>query len=106
MRDHESILLRRKVEQHRILRASQAGILNVENVDTRLTGPQAFDDIGVKVLISQEADRQVRFDAICRRASCRRAKRSGFVSLRGTSDRSISRWLSARYSLTVVSFSR
>ena len=79
MRDQDSVLLSCKIEECRIGGSSQTGILDVEDINGRLTRAQALRDVGVEVLIRQEADGHTRFEPICRRAASRRAKRSGSV---------------------------
>jgi hypothetical protein len=51
MRNHDPVLLSRKVQEDGIGRSAKAAALDIEDVDRRLTGPQAVDDIGVEVFI-------------------------------------------------------
>src|SRR5439155_24710217 len=81
-------------------------VFNIQNVDGWFAETQTLDDSGVKILIRQETHGHVRFGLIWRRAASRRAKSSGFDLLSGGTDPSNSRWISARYSLIIFSFSR
>jgi hypothetical protein len=51
MRDRNPLLLRGEFEEHWIFGASQASLLGVQDVNGRLTGSQAFDNVGVEILI-------------------------------------------------------
>src|ERR1039457_6425526 len=93
--DQDALLLSGEFKEVRILGSAQTGTLDIEDVDSRFTKAQSFDDSGVEVLIRQEADAHARFEPVCRRAVSSRAKRSGFVWLSGTRDRSSSRSPSA-----------
>ena len=86
MRDQDAVLLSGKVQSGGVRFSAQASFLDIKYVDCRFTRPEAIDDIRVEILIREEADRHVRFEAICRRGTSRRAKRSGFVWLSGIAD--------------------
>ena len=62
VRNHDPSLLGREFEQLRIFHRPQAGLLGVEDVDRRLAGPQAFDDVTLEVFIRQEPDGHDRFE--------------------------------------------
>jgi hypothetical protein len=101
VRDHNSAVLVCQIEKLWIFLSTQPGGLDIEDVDGRFTSEQALDDIGVDVLIRQEADCHVRFKSICRRAASRRANNSGVCWLSGGMDISISRSPTAIYSSIV-----
>ena len=82
MRDQNPVLLSGKFQQDRVRFSAQASFLDIKYVDCRLTRPETIDDMRVEIL---------RFEGICRRAASWRAKRSGFVWLRGIADCSSSR---------------
>jgi hypothetical protein len=96
MGDYKPVLQRRQFEECLILVARRACLLDVQTIDRRFPQPQPVDNVGIEILIRQEADSHERFEPVCRRAASIRAKSSGFTWLSGSAVRSSSRSPSVR----------
>ncbi|MGD0298336.1 MAG: hypothetical protein ABSE86_14625 [Bryobacteraceae bacterium] len=72
MRYQNPVLLSGEVQWDRVGFPTQVSFLDIKDIDRRLARAETIDDIGVEILIREEADSHFRFEAICRRAASRR----------------------------------